>query len=111
MDTFCSATKPCSKAFCVSRQKFEKGGKTLSDSKNAGYSKLGFSPSFGCCSHFAICDMGRGDCVYAERDPAAMKGCRAWQRKHSIPAPNPKERREDRDKDTESVEMVQLSLF
>lgn len=45
--------------------------------------KAGFSESgFGCCGHFAYCDMGKGNCFYNETDPAVKTYCAAYQRNH-----------------------------
>lgn len=46
--------------------------------------KAGFSESgFGCCGHFTYCDMGKGNCFYAETDPAVKNYCAAYIRNHS----------------------------
>lgn len=51
------------------------------------YTKSGFSRSFGCCSHWKICDNGKKTCVYQEKDPETMNGCSAWGR-NNLPGAN-----------------------
>lgn len=48
----------------------------------SGFTKTGFSRSFSCCSSFAFCDMGKGDCYFAEVDPEVQESCHAWVRNH-----------------------------
>ncbi|USK62241.1 hypothetical protein [Peribacillus asahii] len=43
-------------------------------------SKVGFSKSFACCSHWNECNYGRKTCFYAESDPMTMNACRSYQR-------------------------------
>lgn len=49
------------------------------------YTKSGFSRSFGCCSHWKVCELGKNTCVYQEKDPETMNGCNAWRR-NNLPA-------------------------
>jgi len=88
------------------------------------YTKSGFSRSFGCCSHWKVCDFGKETCVYQEKDPETMNGCNAWNRNNipgrlhpeSIVLPNesdfplvaPLEREESI---KQSVAKEQLTLF
>jgi hypothetical protein len=42
--------------------------------------KSGFKKPFGCCGHFAICQMGKAHyrCVYRESDPETMRNCTVY---------------------------------
>lgn len=45
-------------------------------------SKLGFSDSFSCCSHWQHCLMGVDSCYYDSIDPKVKEGCHCYQRNH-----------------------------
>ncbi len=50
--------------------------------ERAGFTKMGFSKPFSCCGHHYLCNMGKGNCVYADIDPETMKNCAAYLRHH-----------------------------
>jgi hypothetical protein len=41
-------------------------------------------PSFGCCSFWQQCQLGKGVCVYADKQPQKMQACSAYSRGQSI---------------------------
>lgn len=36
---------------------------------------------FSCCSSYALCNYGRGECLYVKEDPTAMERCRCYKLK------------------------------
>ncbi|MDQ0273350.1 hypothetical protein [Cytobacillus purgationiresistens] len=56
----------------------------MSNSKS-GYTKIGFSKSFGCCSHFSFCEEGTKACYYENIDPEVQECCRLWISKNNEP--------------------------
>lgn len=59
-------------------------------SSRTGFTKIGFTKSgFGCCGHFAFCDMGKTSCFYEESDPEAKEYCAAYIRNHSAVVASP----------------------
>lgn len=82
------------------------------------YTKSGFSRNFGCCGHWKSCAMGKGTCIYEDKDPETMKGCSAWRRNQNDVKPifyeasNPVSNAdEEKPKSVGPVPMEQLSLF
>lgn len=54
--------------------------------KSSGTTITGFSKSgFGCCARQHLCQMGKGTCLYAEKDPEVPTLCAAYQRNHGKP--------------------------
>lgn len=50
----------------------------------SGFTSLGFSKSgFSCCSHFNLCEMGKGECFYQTIDPEVKNYCACYQRARS----------------------------
>lgn len=86
-------------------------------SERTGYTKTGFAKAgFGCCSHFKVCDMGKGRCFYDETDPVAKEYCAAYQRNERERLILTKVAATPVEKEIESVsskffEEEQLSLF
>ncbi len=69
------------------------------------FTKTGFSKSgFSCCSHYAVCDMGRKDCFYEQMDPEVKTYCNCYQRNQS------KDKDVDREKNAISREEVEDEL-
>jgi hypothetical protein len=54
--------------------------------KRVGFTKLGFSKPFACCSFWEICDMGKKPelCVYREKDEETMLNCGVYQKNQKI---------------------------
>lgn len=46
------------------------------------YTRTGFSHSFGCCSRWQFCDMGKKDCFYKDEDPAVKNACNCYRNNH-----------------------------
>ncbi|MFG3613420.1 hypothetical protein [Rummeliibacillus stabekisii] len=76
--------------------------------------------SFGCCSHWKVCDLGKNfsKCVYKEISPGRMKDCQAYNRGIGLLNFNQKEgildssvEMVDEPKILEKTELEQLSLF
>lgn len=38
---------------------------------------------FSCCSRYALCDYGRGECLYVKIDPTATERCRCYKLKRN----------------------------
>lgn len=86
--------------------------------QKSSYSKTGFSSSFSCCSRYTFCQLGKGDCYYAEIDPEVKESCRAWVRHHlsdsHVVCDKPKEIAvpfSDEDSKDIQKDQLQLSLF
>lgn len=82
------------------------------NNERAGFTKTGFSRSFGCCSRFELCQMGKGQCFYETIDPEVRDGCAAYRREHLQVQVNVPLKDEPQKELTEKdEEYTQLSLF